>query len=293
MANLKAIRNRIGSVKNTQQITRAMKMVAAAKLRRAQDALMQGRPYAQGLAETIRRLSASVEDEVHPLMHRSEGTRTLLVVVTSDRGLCGAFNSSINRAAEALLSEKLGNELESVDLAIIGRKGNDYLRRRTEKLGTKIVHYFQDVYSNLNIETVKGICDVISGDFVEGKYDQVFVLFNEFKSAIQQDTRVERLLPLCAEELTVEDAESIDEYDFEPQPKELFSYLLPLYLNKQMYRVLQESVASEMGARMTAMDSATNNASDLIAKLTLEFNRARQAAITTEIIEIVSGANAL
>jgi F-type H+-transporting ATPase subunit gamma len=293
MANLKAIRNRIGSVKNTQQITRAMKMVAAAKLRRAQDALMQGRPYAQGLAETIQRLAVSVDEELHPLMQRSDSTRTLLVVVTSDRGLCGAFNSSINRAAEALIKEKLGTEFESVDLAIIGRKGNDYLRRRTEKLGTRIEHFFQDVYTDLSIETVKEICDVLTSDFVEGKYDQVYVLYNEFKSAIAQETQVERLLPLSPDELGNEDAESIEDYDFEPAPKELFSYLLPLYINKQVYRILQESVASEMGARMTAMDSATNNASDLIAKLTLEFNRARQAAITTEIIEIVSGANAL
>ena len=293
MANLKAIRNRIGSVKNTQQITRAMKMVAAAKLRRAQDALMQGRPYAQGLAETIKRLAVSVDEDLHPLMQRSENTRTLLVVVTSDRGLCGAFNSSINRAAETLVKEKLGTEFESVDLAIIGRKGTDYLRRRTEKLGTRIEHYFQDVYSDLSIETVQRICDVLSADFVDGKYDQVYVLYNEFKSAIVQETQVERLLPLSSDELGSEESEGIEDYEFEPAPEELFSYLLPLYLNKQLHRILQESVASEMGARMTAMDSATNNASDLIAKLTLEFNRARQAAITTEIIEIVSGANAL
>lgn len=302
MANLKEIRKRIVSVKNTQQITRAMRMVAAAKLRRAQESLMQGRPYALNLLGTIRRLSstAAFDASAHPLMRKPEHSRTLLVVVTSDRGLCGAFNSNIIRKAERFIAEN-ENVLDSIDLAFIGRKGYDYFRRRSDN----VAHYFRDVYDGLSTEKVRdNVAPSLIQEFVDEKYDRVFLLYNEFKSVIAQNVVVESVLPIVPDELNnlseegmvsevaMED-EDLSEYIYEPGPTELLEHLLPLHISTQIFHALQESFAAEMGARMSAMESATNNASDLIASLTLAFNRARQAAITTEIIEIVSGAEAL
>ncbi|MBU52682.1 MAG: ATP synthase F1 subunit gamma [Deltaproteobacteria bacterium] len=293
MANLKAIRTRIGSVKSTQQITKAMKMVAAAKLRRAQDALFQGRPYARGIADMVKRLASITDSDTHPLLQERTGTKTLVLVITSDRGLCGAFNSNIQRAAEGYIKENIG-ECESIKLAFIGRKGRDYFRLRSQRLGTPIAHYFEEVFTNLHADTVREISDTIIDEFVEGEYDRVMLLFNEFKSTISQKVVLEQFLPITAPELDGdEENEGNSEYIFEPSQDKLFELLLPLYVSEHLQRALRESFASEMGARMAAMDAATNNARDLIEQLTLLFNRARQAAITTEIIEIVSGAEAL
>lgn len=302
MANLKEIRKRIVSVKNTQQITRAMRMVAAAKLRRAQESLMQGRPYALNLLSTIRRLSstASFDSTTHPLMRKPTHSRTLLLVVTSDRGLCGAFNSNIIRKAERFIEEN-ENVLDSIDMAFIGRKGYDYFRRRTDN----IAHYFRDIYDGLSSEKIRdNVAPALIKEFVDEKYDRVFLLYNEFKSVIAQNVVVESVLPIAKDELNrlseegmlsdhAMDDEDLSEYIYEPDPNQLLEYLLPLYISTQIFHACEESFAAEMGARMSAMESATNNASDLIASLTLAFNRARQAAITTEIIEIVSGAEAL
>lgn len=290
MANLKEIRKRITSVKNTQQITKAMKMVAAAKLRRAQESMMQGRPYAKQLQQTIDHLSQNIDREAHPLLREAKGSKTLLLVITSDRGLCGAFNSSLNRTAERFVADNK-DKFESIDLAIIGRKGNDYLKRRAKRQGFQIAHFFSDVYIDFGVDSVRKVTDTIVADFIEGKYDQLFILFNEFKSVIAQITQTNKLLPI--EPIEESTSSSADEFEYEPAKEELLNHLLPLHLNTQIYRALRESIASEMGARMTAMDSASNNASDMIADLTLQFNRARQAAITTELIEIISGASAL
>lgn len=302
MANLKEIRKRIVSVKNTQQITRAMRMVAAAKLRRAQESLLQGRPYALNLLRTIRRLSSSTQFDAstHPLMRKPKGQRTLLVVLTSDRGLCGAFNANIIRKTERFLAEN-EDRLDSIDLAFIGRKAYDYFRRRSDN----IQHYFRDVYEDLSMEAVGDtVAPVLIQEFVDKKYDQIFLLYNEFKSVIAQTVVVEKLLPIApeddlglAEEGMIADldlnADMAGDYIYEPAPEQLLGHLLPLHISTQIFRALKESFAAEMGARMSAMESATNNANDLISSLTLAFNRARQAAITTEIIEIVSGAEAL
>lgn len=302
MANLKEIRKRRVSVKNTQQITRAMRMVAAAKLRRAQESLIQGRPYALHLLRTIRRLSKATNFDAgtHPLMRKPTHSRTLLLVLTSDRGLCGAFNANIIRKTERFLAENSAR-LEQIDLAFIGRKAYDYFRRRP----VNIVRHFKDVYQHLSSETVGDqVSPFLIQEFSEEKYDQVFLLYNEFKSVVTQRVVVEQLLPILpgdfsdlAEEGMVselqEEEEKAVQYIYEPSPEKLLEHLLPLHISTQIFHALQESFAAEMGARMSAMENATNNASDLLSRLTLLFNRARQASITTEIIEIVSGAEAL
>lgn len=290
MANLKAIRKRIVTVKNTRQITKAMKMVAAAKLRRAQESLMSGRPYAQHLLETIKRLAGQSDEALHPLFRTSERSKTLLVIVTSDRGLCGGFNANLNRAAEQFLKQHI-DSLDSVDLAFIGRKGRDYFRYRGARYNTNTAHYFEDVFTDLNIERAREISETLIQDFTTEKYDQIYTIYNEFKSAVSQNVIIEKLLPI-APDFTQEE-EPTREYIYEPAQAQLLARLLPLHVNAFIFRALRESFAAEMGARMAAMDSATNNATDMIAQLTLDFNRARQAAITTELIEIISGAEAL
>lgn len=302
MANLKEIRKRIVSVKNTQQITRAMRMVAAAKLRRAQESLIQGRPYALNLLRTIRRLSQATEFDgnTHPLMRHPTRSRTLLLVLTSDRGLCGAFNANIIRKTERFLAEN-ATRLDQIDLAFIGRKAYDYFRRRP----VNVIRHFAHIYENLSSENVADqVAPFLIQEFIDDKYDQVFLLYNEFKSVVTQRVVVEKLLPISPGEHTdlveegmvaelAEDEQQATQYIYEPSPEKLLEHLLPLHIGTQIFHALQESFAAEMGARMSAMENATNNARDLIARLTLAFNRARQASITTEIIEIVSGAEAL
>jgi F-type H+-transporting ATPase subunit gamma len=277
------IRRRIRSVKNTQQITKAMKMVAAAKLRRAQDRMFAARPYAGGLRTVLASVAARVDITRHPLLQpREEEKKILLIVVTADKGLCGAFNTNIIRAAQNAI---LDGRWESVELLPIGRKGNDFFKRRT----TPIRRQATQVFQALSLETARDIATKITEDFISGEIDAVYVIYNEFKSIIAQNVKLERLLPI--ERPAEAPANEID-YIYEPGPEQILNDLLPKHIEFQLYRILLESAAAEQGARMTAMESATKNASDMISSLTLSYNRIRQAAITKEIIEIVSGAAA-
>jgi len=278
------IRRRIRSVKNTQQITKAMKMVAAAKLRRAQERMFAARPYAAGLRQVLASVSTRVDINAHPLLQSREPERNVVVVVvTADRGLCGAFNSNVIRAAQNFIRE---HSFESVALLTIGRKAGDFFKRRAIPIRQNVF-----VAQALSIEVAREIADGLIKDFIAEKIDGVYVVYNEFKSLIAQHVRAERLLPIISEFDAAPGQPSID-YLYEPGPEQILSDLLPKHIEFQLYRVLLESAAAEQGARMTAMEAATKNASDMINYLTLTYNRIRQAAITKEIIEIVSGASA-
>jgi len=295
MANLKAIRKRISTVKNTRKITRAMKLVAAARLRKAQENIQALRPYALQTIDIISSLAARASEgdggAPHPLLDRRDPKRVMLVIITSDRGLAGAFNSGISKAAFKHY-QQLVSEGKSVIVAAVGRKGSDYFRRR----GVKIEHSLGHVFSALSYEKAREIGEMIIADYTEENLDAVYLCYNEFKSAITQKIVVERILPIEPKVVPANEgahAHSLQDYLYEPDQKTLLSTLLPLYVNVEVYRALLESVASEHGARMTAMDNATNNAADMIQALTLQANRARQAAITTELMEIIGGAEAL
>jgi len=286
MPSLKAIRRRLTTVKSTQQITRAMKLVATAKLRRSQERLLAMRPYAYRIQDIIASLAAREDESAHPLLARRDPKRVLLLVLTSDRGLCGAFNSSINKATDRWIRE---NEaaLDALGLAVVGKKGRDYFARRK----VNVRRLYMDVLTNVSLERCARIGEEVTAEYVDNQLDAVYMVYNEFKSAIQQRVKVEQLLPVPVEKLETED--SHEEPIFEPTRAAVLDSILPLHINVQVYRAVLESVASEMGARMTAMDSATNNAKELLARLTLQYNRARQASITKELMEIVSGAEAL
>ena len=278
------LRRRIRSTKNTQQITKAMKMVSAAKLRRAQERMMAARPYSAGLREVLASLSTRADLATHPLLQDREQERTvLLLVVTADRGLCGAFNANILRNAQNAIVEK---RWEHVELLPIGRKAIDFFRRRT----IPVRRQGAQVYQALSLDTAREIAQGLIDDFVSGEFDAVYVIYNEFKSVIAQRVTLERLLPL-PRAVVESDAPAID-YIYAPGPEQILNDLLPKHIEFQLYRVLLESAAAEQGARMTAMESATKNASEMISHLTLTYNRIRQASITKEIIEIVSGAAA-
>jgi F-type H+-transporting ATPase subunit gamma len=282
MANLLDIRRRIRSVKNTQQITKAMKMVAAAKLRRAQDRILATRPYALEIRRVIGNLAARGERLKHPLLERRDTGRVLLVVVSGDKGLAGSFNANVLRRA----GERLG-DFPAVELLLLGKKGADFFRRR--QLPTRKA--YTSLFANVEYADAQEIAGDIATAFAAGEYDAVHVVFNRFKSMLSQELTEERLLPIDS---GTEIAESgAREYIFEPSAEEILEELLPRYLTFQIYRFLLESQAAEHAARMGAMDAATKNASEMIERLTLQYNRARQAAITTELIEVVSGANAL
>ena len=277
------IRRRIRSVKNTQQITKAMKMVAAAKLRRAQERIFAARPYAAALREVLSSVASRVDPDEHPLLKANgQESRVLLLVITADKGLAGAFNANVIKAATNAIRE---NNWQQVELIPIGRKANDYFKRRTIPIRRQASQIFQA----LSIDTAREIAKGISDDFLSGEFDAVYVVYNEFKSIMSQVTHVERLLPIDRD--WDEKATAI-EYIYEPSPEVILSELLPKHIEFQLYRHLLESAAAEQGARMTAMESATKNASEMISHLTLTYNRIRQAAITKEIIEIVSGAAA-
>ncbi len=282
MANTIDIRRRIRSVKNTQQITKAMKMVAAAKLRRAQERIFAARPYAAALREVLTSVATRVESLEHPLLHARDEKNVLIIVVTADKGLCGAFNSNVIRATMNAIQE---HHWPSVELLPIGRKANDFFRRRTIPLRREATHVFQA----LSLDVARGIAKSVIDDFISEKVDAVYAVYNEFKSIIAQRVIVERLLPIerAWDEVGVE-----VEYLYEPGPEQILGDLLPKHVEFQLYRILLESAAAEQGARMTAMEAATKNASDMIGHLTLTYNRIRQASITKEIIEIVSGAAA-
>jgi F-type H+-transporting ATPase subunit gamma len=278
------IRRRIRSVKNTQQLTRAMKMVATAKLRRAQERMYAARPYAGGLRQVLASVATRVDVSAHPLLQVREPERNVVViVVTADRGLCGAFNANVIRAAQNFIRT---SDFQGVELLTIGRRAGDFFRRRTIPIRRSVM-----VAQALSIEVAREIADSLIKDFIDEKIDGVYVVYNEFKSLIAQHVRAERLLPIAREFDADPDRPAID-YLYEPGPEQILSDLLPKHIEFQLYRVLLESAAAEQGARMTAMEAATKNASDLIDHLTLTYNRIRQAAITKEIIEIVSGASA-
>ena len=286
MATLKEIRTRIGSIKNTKKITYAMKLVAAARLKKAQDMIVSARPYANRMHQVISSLVERAEEDIHPLLEVRENPKhILLLCVTSDRGLCGGFNANLIRQAEAFIRENK-DKYETLRMAVVGRKGNDYFSRRD-----LVEHYFPDVFNNLELERAREIGEYLVDRFLDHDLDEVLVLYNEFKSAMTQTVVVDRLLPMATAE--VRDQSDKVDYIYEPGRGELLNELIPRYIDSQIYRSLLESWASEMGARMTAMENATNNASDLIDRLTLAMNRARQAAITRELVEITSGAEAL
>lgn len=283
MPNLLDIRRRIRSVKNTQQLTKAMKTVAAARLRRAQDRVVSARPYADQLRKVLANLSSRIENVSHPLLEVRPEEKLLLLVVTADRGLCGAFNSNIIRTGQMFIREHSG---QNVSLSFAGRKGRDFFRRRRVTIHSEFIN----IFSRLDYGNAKDIAERVTASYAKTEFDAVYLLYNEFKSVIQQRVVVEQLLPLSRSELR--DTQSRIDYIYEQPPQEIFNRLLPRYVEVQIYRALLESAASEHGARMAAMDTATRNAGEMIDALTLNMNRVRQAAITREIIEVVSGAGA-
>ncbi|HVO20574.1 MAG TPA: ATP synthase F1 subunit gamma [Anaeromyxobacter sp.] len=294
MPSLRDIRNRIGSVRSTRQITRAMKMVSAAKLRRAQDAILRTRPYAQLLDQMLSRVAARAAPEEagkHPLLVARPPRSIEVVVITSDRGLAGGFNSNIARRTQRFLVEN-AERFEKVALSTIGRKGRDYFRARR----IEIRKDWTGVQAALRYERGEAIAEELTARFTAGEVDAVFLCYNEFKSAISQKPVVVQLLPIeppkGGEEKGPGEPAAVD-FKFEPARQELLGELLPRQVAMQVWRALLESAASEHGARMSAMESATKNAEEMIASLTLQYNRARQAYVTKELLEIVSGAEAL
>ena len=288
MANLKAIRKRIGSVKSTQKITRAMKMVAAARLRKAQQQILELRPYALKTLDVLSGVAARAgeDEEVHPLLARREPEHVMIVVLTSDRGLAGAFNANINKASFRFY-EELEEKGSEVTFAVIGRKGRDYLKRRSANIEKE----FTGIFENLSLDKAGEIARHIVDSYTRADLDACYLVYNQFKSAISQDVVVEALLPISPMEVP-KDETAVD-FIYEPDKKALLDRLLPMYVEVEVYRALLESVASEHGARMTAMDAASGNAADMISRLTLQYNRARQASITKELMEIIGGAEAL
>jgi F-type H+-transporting ATPase subunit gamma len=285
MPSLKQIKRRISSVKSTQQITRAMKMVAAARLRRAQENILKARPYSNKLKQVIRELAEHADPTLHPLLAVRPAQEIGMVVVTSDRGLAGSFNTNIiKRAVREIENAQRTNP--RIQLVTIGRKGTDFFRKR----GYDIIQSHTQLFQNLHFGVASSIGESLIDLYVREKLDRIYLIYNEFKSALQQFVVVEQLLPIIPEEAPMR--QGID-FLYEPDAQAVLSGVLPLYVNMQMWRVFLESNAAEHGARMTAMENATNNASDLIESLTLTYNKARQAAITKELLEVVSGAEGL
>ncbi|HTD98746.1 MAG TPA: ATP synthase F1 subunit gamma [Mucilaginibacter sp.] len=291
MANLKEVRNRIVSVSSTQQITKAMKMVSAAKLKRATNAIVQLRPYANKLKEMLSNLSASLEDGSSPFLQEREPTRVLIVVVSSNRGLAGAFNANVIKTANNLIVEKYSNQLKAGNVSIvgIGKKGQEYYQKRKYN----VIGNNNELYLDLNFINVSKVTEEIMQGFLKGDYDRVELVYNQFKNAAVQFLTVEQLLPVPKTERKP-DAKAVQvDYILEPSQEEIVEQLIPKNIKIQLYKAVLDSHASEHGARMTAMDKATENAGELIKALKLAYNQARQAAITTELTEIVSGAAAL
>ncbi len=286
MANLKEIRNRITSIKSTMQITSAMKMVSAAKLKKAQDAITAMRPYSSKLTELLQNLSATLDSDTGGAYStQREDSKVLLVVVTSNRGLCGGFNSSITKQVHKTVNDKYGNV--DVDLLTIGKKGSDVLSKQFNIIDSK-----NDIYDDLTFDNVAVIAEKLMSLYTNGSYDKIEVIYNQFKNAATQITQVEQFLPIKPIEGGNTDA-VISDYIFEPSKIEIIEALIPKSLKTQLYKAIRDSFASEHGARMTAMHKATDNATELRDELLLTYNKARQAAITNEILEIVGGAEAL
>jgi len=288
MPSLKAIRKRITSVKNTRKITRAMKLVSTAKLRRAQEALIAARPYTAAIAEVVSQLSGVAGAGSHPLFEERPVEKVAIVVITSDRGQAGAFNANVTKAVERYLRDELAGA--QAQLRIIGRKGNQYFVRRK----VPIVSFDPSPTGATALASARETANRIIADFQAKNVDRVFVVYNEFRSAISQVVRVKQLLPVIPEPAK-QATKPEDQADFlyEPSKETLLARLVPLYVQIQLYRASLESIAAEFAARMTAMENATKNAGEMIAKLTLSYNRARQASITKELLEIIGGAEAL
>jgi len=283
MANLKEIRNRITSVQSTMQITSAMKMVSAAKLKKAQDAITAMRPYAEKLTELLQSVSATLEgDAGGQFTAQREVKKVLIVAITSNRGLCGAFNSNVIKQSKTIADSYAGLQ---VDIFAIGKKGNDVLRKTNNVVENKSV-----VFDNLTFENVAEIAELLTSKFVSGEYDKIELVYNQFKNAATQIVQTEQFLPL----VPVQSSQSATaDYIFEPSKEEIVETLIPKSLKTQLYKAIRDSFAAEHGARMTAMHKATDNATELRNQLKLTYNKARQAAITGEILEIVGGAEAL
>lgn len=285
MATLKTIRKRISSVRNTQQITKAMKMVSAAKLRRAQDAVLQARPYAEKMAALQKNLSARVSAENHPLLMAREEKRTHLLLITSDRGLCGGYNANLIRTAESFIYSRA--HPEQISLSFVGRKGGGYFKRRNPETADRHL----DTWGRLAEELAAELAEKVMRRFLGKESDAVYILYSRFRSAISQMPTVNKLIPLATGEEGGE--EQTTEYLFEPGVEELLATFLPKVIEMGIYQALLEAAASEHAARMTAMDSATTNAGEMINQLTLLMNRARQASITRELLEVISTGEAL
>ena len=286
MANLKEIRNRITSVSSTMQITSAMKMVSAAKLKKAQDAIIAMRPYSEKLTELLQNLSATLEgDNGGVFAEQREVNKVLLVVITSNRGLCGAFNANVIKQIKNLQASYAGKQ---VDVLAIGKKGNDALRK-----SCTIIDNQSGIFDALTFENVADVAQMLMDRFAAGDYDRIELVYNHFKNAATQIVKTEQFLPLSQAEATEEVNNNANDYIFEPSKEEIVLSLIPLSLKTQLYKAIRDSFASEHGARMTAMHKATDNATELRNQLKLTYNKARQAAITGEILEIVGGAEAL
>ncbi|WP_395052893.1 ATP synthase F1 subunit gamma [Flavobacterium sp.] len=284
MANLKEIRNRITSVSSTMQITSAMKMVSAAKLKKAQDAITAMRPYAEKLTELLQNLSATLEGEIGgDFTKQREIKKVLVVAITSNRGLCGAFNTNVIKQAKILVESYPGKQ---VDIFAIGKKGNDILTKTCLVIDNKSA-----VYDDLTFDNVSEIAQTLTEKFISGDYDKIEIVYNQFKNAATQLVQVEQFLPLAP--IKSDKPAMTGDYIFEPSKEEIVLTLIPKSLKTQLYKSIRDSFASEHGARMTAMHKATDNATDLRNQLKLTYNKARQAAITNEILEIVGGAEAL
>jgi F-type H+-transporting ATPase subunit gamma len=289
MASLKAIRTRIASVKSTQKITRAMKLVSAARLRRAQDAIVAARPYASALTAAVAEIAVRAGEDAHPLMQVRPVLRVGLITITSDRGLAGGFNANVFRRVTRFQADN--PQMAETSLFVVGKKGRDFFRRRRTTVRQELLGATGDTAAG----RAKELAHAAVQAFQEGAVDAVYLVFNEFKSAIVQRVVADQILPVAppAGQPSLPDGPGKIDFIYEPRREDLLSALIPLYVESQIYRALLESVASEFGARMTAMDNATTNARDMIASYTLQYNRVRQAAITKELMEIVGGAEAL
>jgi F-type H+-transporting ATPase subunit gamma len=288
MPSLIDIRRRVRAVKSTQQITKAMKMVAASKLRRSQDRIIAARPFAQQMLRVLNSLASRVDPGVHPLLAQptNPDARSLLVVITADKGLCGSFNTNVIKGASQFAREPADRQ---VALGLVGRKGRDFFRRR----GFDVRYEDVGLFTALKFSHAQAVARRVIEEFVEGRVSSVYLVYNEFKSVMNQRVVVERLLPIARLEESAGAPGAAVEYLYEPEPAQILGELIPQHVEAQIYRALLESAAAEHAARMTAMDSATRNATEMIDQLTLYMNKVRQAAITREIIEVVSGAQAL
>lgn len=295
MANLRDIRNRIESIQNTQQITKAMKMVAAAKLRKAQNRIIETRPYASKMREVVARLVKASTEQKELLEQRESIDNILMIVIGSDRGLCGAFNNNLFKEVTQFIDDEFASykENDTLSMVTIGRKATKHFGKRNYQ----IVQEFPGFFDELKFAQISDIMKSIISEFKNGQYDEVYIAYNEFQSVISQNRLIEKVLPIEPEALVddeqKQEQEEYIEYIFEPDVDSILRELLPLHINMQVWKAVLESNAAEQGARMTAMDNATENAKELEEDLRLEYNRARQSAITTEISEIISGAQAL